>query len=56
MIDIVDPIPVPAPDWSSFGAYKRVDCKVKPVPGVFPEDVRVTRIHSHAEAHQGAPL
>ncbi|EGN98277.1 hypothetical protein SERLA73DRAFT_55652, partial [Serpula lacrymans var. lacrymans S7.3] len=43
MIDIVDPIPVPAPDWSSFGAYKRVDRKVKPVPGVFPEDARVTR-------------
>ncbi|EKM48591.1 uncharacterized protein PHACADRAFT_73323, partial [Phanerochaete carnosa HHB-10118-sp] len=26
-----------------FGAYKRVDRKVKPVPAVFPEDARVTR-------------
>ena len=27
----------------SFTAYKRVDRKVKPVPGTFPEDARVTR-------------
>ena len=27
----------------SFTAYKRVDKKVKPVPGIFPEDARVIR-------------
>ena len=27
----------------SFTAYKRVDRKVKPVPGIFPEDARVIR-------------
>ncbi|EIN12956.1 hypothetical protein PUNSTDRAFT_27916, partial [Punctularia strigosozonata HHB-11173 SS5] len=26
-----------------FGAYKRVDRKIKPVPGVYPEDAKVTR-------------
>lgn len=29
--------------WDNYGAYKRVDKKVKPVPGVFPEDARVER-------------
>ncbi|PCH41821.1 hypothetical protein WOLCODRAFT_69862, partial [Wolfiporia cocos MD-104 SS10] len=30
-------------DDDVFGAYKRVDRRVKPVPGVFPEDARVHR-------------
>ncbi len=31
------------PEGSIVGTYKRVDRKIKPVPGVFPEDARVTR-------------
>lgn len=38
-----DSIPDPQMSVQSFTAYKRVDRKVKPVPGTFPEDARVTR-------------
>src|SRR6266481_6395693 len=38
-----DAIPDPQMSVQSFTAYKRVDRKVKPVPGTFPEDARVTR-------------
>jgi len=38
-----DTIPDPQMSVQSFTAYKRVDRKVKPVPGTFPEDARVTR-------------
>jgi len=38
-----DSISDPQMSVQSFIAYKHVDRKVKPVPGIFPEDARVTQ-------------
>ena len=38
-----DDVPTSNVNGIVAGAYKRVDKKVKPVPGIFPEDARVTR-------------